>query len=76
MCGNSSHENREVLLVSVGLRWHVHRRTERSENVTDGHADMNADRNSDEFVIPVTSANNDAADALAESSEERNSTKR
>jgi group II intron reverse transcriptase/maturase len=37
---------------------------------------MNADRNSDEFVVPATSANNDAADASAESSEERNSAER
>ena len=37
---------------------------------------MNADRKSDEFVVPATSANNDAAEASAESIEERNSTKR
>ena len=37
---------------------------------------MNADRNSDEFVVPATSANNEAAEASAESGEERDSTKR
>ncbi len=55
---------------------HVHRRAERSENVTDGNAEMNANRKSDEFVVPATSANNDAAEVSAESIEERNSTKR
>ena len=37
---------------------------------------MNANRNSDEPIVPVTSANNDAAEALAESIEERDSAKR
>lgn len=37
---------------------------------------MNANRKSDEFVVPATSANKDAAEASAESTEERNSTKR
>lgn len=37
---------------------------------------MNADRNSDEFVVPATSANNDAAEASAELSEGRDSAKR
>ncbi len=37
---------------------------------------MNADRNTDESVVPATSANNEAAEASAESSEERDSTKR
>ena len=53
-----------------------HGRAERSENVTDGNAEMNADRKSDEFIVPATSANNDAAEASAESIEERGSTKR
>ena len=77
MRGNSSRENREILLVSAGRRWRVHwSRAERSENVTDGNAEMNANRKSDEFVVPATSANNDAAEASAESTEERNSAKR
>ena len=37
---------------------------------------MNANRNSDEPIVPVTSANNDAAEALAESIEERDSARR
>ncbi len=37
---------------------------------------MNANRKSDESVVPATSANNDAADASAESIEERDSAKR
>jgi hypothetical protein len=37
---------------------------------------MNADRKSDEFVVPATSTNNDATEASAESAEERNSAKR
>lgn len=37
---------------------------------------MNADRNSDESVVPSTSANNEATEASAESIEERDSTKR
>ncbi len=37
---------------------------------------MNANRKSDEFVLPATSANNGAAEAPAESAEERNSAKR
>ena len=49
---------------------------ERSANVSDGNADMNANRKSDESVLPSTSANNDAAEAFAESTEERDSAKR
>ena len=37
---------------------------------------MNTDRNSDESVVPATSANNEATEASAESSEGRDSTKR
>ncbi len=37
---------------------------------------MNTNRKSDEFVVPATSANNGAAEAPAESAEERNSAKR
>ena len=76
MCGNSRRENREVLLVSVRACGLFTARAERPENVTDGTADMNANRNSDEFVVPATSANNDAAEASAESIEERDSAKR
>ena len=76
MRGNSKRENREVLLVSVLNGWQSHRGMERSENTTGGKSDMNADRNSDESVVPSTSANNEATEASAESIEERDSTKR
>ena len=76
MCGNSRRENREILLVSVRLTWHVHGQAERSSNVSGGTGDMNAHRKSDESIVPATSANNDAAEASAESIEERDSAKR
>ncbi len=62
MRGNSKRENREVLLVSVLNGWQSHRGMERSENTTGGKSDMNADRNSDESVVPSTSANNEATE--------------
>lgn len=76
MHGNSKRENREVLLVSARQRWRVHRRAERSDNVTDGTAGMNANRNSEESIVPATSTNNDATDASAEPAEGRDSAKR
>ena len=63
----------------IGFRWatwHVHRTAERSKNVTGDNADMNADRKSDEPVVPATLANNGAAEAPAEPAEERGSAKR
>ena len=51
-------------------------KAERSENVSDGNADMNASRKSDESVVPATPTNNGAAVAPAESVEERDSAKR
>ncbi len=56
--------------------WRVHRQAERSSNVTGGTGDMNANRKSDESIVPATSANNDVAEASAESIEERDSAKR
>ena len=38
---------------------------ERSENVSDGKSDMNADRNSDESIVPSKKANNDAAEFVS-----------
>jgi hypothetical protein len=49
---------------------------ERSENVSDGYADMNASRKSDESVVPAKSANKGVAEMPAESAEERDSTER
>ena len=70
MCENFKRENREILLVSESMN------SERSENVSDGNADMNANRKSDESVVPATPANNGAAEMPAESVEERDSAKR
>jgi len=53
-----------------------HGSAERSENVSDGNPDMNANRKSDESVVPATPANNGAAEAPAESVEGRDSAKR
>jgi group II intron reverse transcriptase/maturase len=50
--------------------------TERSENVSGGNADMNADGKSDESIIPAKHANQDATEASAERAEESDSTKR
>ena len=75
MRGNFKRENREILLVSAN-RVACHRPAERSENVTDGNADMNVNRKSDESVVPATPANNGATETPAESAEERDSAKR
>ena len=49
---------------------------ERSVNVADGTADMNADGKSDESIVPMNSANKDSAELSAESGEGSVSTKR
>ncbi len=59
MCGNSRRENREIPFVS---KFNL----ERSANVPDGTADMNADGKSDDFVVLTTWANK-AVTAVAES---------
>ena len=48
----------------------------RSENVTDDTAEMNADRESDGSIVPAKPTNKSAAEAPAESVEERDPTKR
>jgi hypothetical protein len=68
MRGNSRFENREILLVSV-LR---QGRAERSENVSDGTADMNANRKSHGLIVPEKRVNKTGTPA-AESVEERGS---
>ena len=75
---NPKRENREVLLVSFLMQ---HASEERSENVSDGKSDMNANRNSDESIVPSKTANNDEADTSAPESsaepvEERDSAER
>ena len=74
MRGHSKRENREVLLVSVFNRWQSHQTTERSENASGGKSDMNADRNSDDFVVPTKWANKTGT-PVAESMEGRRSPK-
>ena len=49
---------------------------ERSANLSEGEADMNADGNSDESIVPANSANNDGTEPSAESREESDLTKR
>jgi len=49
---------------------------ERSANVTDGTAEMNADGESDGFVLPAKLTNHGATEVPAELAEERNPTKR
>ena len=71
MHGNSKRENRESLLVSDRNRWPAIDGAERSANTSGGGADMNINRQSDEPVVPATSANKGAAEASAESTEER-----
>jgi len=71
MSENFKRENREISPASqLTFDW------ERSANVPDGTADTNAGEKSDESVVPAKSANNEAAEAFAESMEERDSTER
>jgi hypothetical protein len=68
---HSNRENREIPSVSqLTFDW------ERSANVSDGKADMHAGGKSHESVVLTTTANNSAAEALAESDEGRDSAKR
>lgn len=75
MSENFKRENRESLFVSTHRVDHP-LGVERSENVSDGNADMNASRQSHESVVPANPANNGAADAPAELVEGRDSTER
>ena len=77
MRGHLNRENREVLLVSILMPTPCAMASvERSENVSDGKSGMNANRNSDESIVPSKEVNNDAAESSAEPLEERDSTKR
>jgi len=71
---HSKRENREILLVSAGATWHVTAGAERSENVSDGNPDMNANRKSDGLIVPAKRTNK-AGTPAAESVEERGSPK-
>ncbi|KKK83164.1 hypothetical protein LCGC14_2796140, partial [marine sediment metagenome] len=68
MRGHSKRENREILLVSELID------SERSENVSDGNADMNANRKSDDSIVPAKWANKTRT-LVAELVEERGSPK-
>ena len=68
MCRHSKRENREILLVSELID------SERSENVSDGNADMNANRKSDDSIVPAKWANKTRT-LVAELVEERGSPK-
>ncbi len=76
MCGHSKRENREVSLVSSGNERRCCSPLERSANVTDEKAGMNAQENSDESIVPAKSANNGGPEPAAESIEQRGSAKR
>ena len=69
MRGHFKRENREIPLVPFCGRWPEEGR---SENLSEGTADMNADGKSDDFVVLSTRANKTAT-AVAESAEERKS---
>ena len=51
-------------------------RRQRSENLTEGDADMNAEGESDERIVPANPTNNGEAESPAESGEESRSAKR
>lgn len=74
MRGSSKHWNREILRVPGGNS--PERLPGRFANLTEGKANMNARRKSDESIVPRRPANNDAAEASAESAEGRDSPKR
>jgi hypothetical protein len=72
MCRNSKRENREIQSVSGrSQRRQASGLWDRSENAPGDHAEMNADRKSDGFVVPAEPANKDATEASAESAEKR-----
>ena len=72
MRGNSKRENRETPVASQRSFFDL---WERSENVSDGTADMHATGESDESVVPAKPTNNGGTELLAESVEGRGSAK-
>ena len=75
MRGHLDRENREVLLVSIPMPASCARASvERSENASDGKSDMNANRNSDDFVV-LSTRGNKAGSPVADRAEERRSPK-
>ena len=77
MPGHLNRANREVLLVPTFIpQQRAIASAGRLENVSDGKSDMNANRNSDESIVPAKRANKDRAEPSAELAEGRDSTKR
>ena len=74
MCENFKRENREILLASAGPSGMVTAERNGQKNVSDGNADMNADRKSDDSIVPAKRANKTRTLA-AELVEERESPK-
>ena len=74
MCLNSKCENREILLVCADETGNAYQEAERPENVSDGTADTNVSRKSDDPIVPAKWANK-AGTPVAESMEERGSPK-
>ena len=70
MSGNFKRENRETPVTSQGSFFDL---WERSENASGGTSDMHVTGESDESILLPTLANKDAAEAPAESTEERDS---
>ena len=71
MRGNLKRENREIPSVPI-----ANAVAGRFENLSEGKSNVNADGKTDRSVVPSTRANNDAAEASAESAEERDRAKR
>ena len=71
MRGNLKRENREIPSVP-----NANAVAGRFENLSEGKSNVNADGKTDRSAVPSTRANNDAAEASAESAEERDRAKR
>lgn len=73
MRGNSNRENIESPISSQMTFFEI---WERLGNVSDGNSSMNGIGQSDNFIVPATTANNGSAELLAESDEGRKLAKR
>ena len=72
MSGNHNRENREIPAETDRTQ----ARPERTANATGGNDGRLTAGKSNEFVVPATATNNDASEASAESTEERDSIRR
>ena len=73
MRGNSNRENIESPISSQMTFFEI---WERLGNVSDGNSSMNGIGQSDNFIVPATTANNGSTELLAESDEGRKLAKR